>query len=354
MKKAVDLFAGGGGLTVGLKAAGFNVISAVENAREAARVYKANHPEVDLFDGDIREVSGRDLRRLLPGEVVDLIAGCPPCQGFTSLTSKYKRDDARNSLIDEMRRIIVEVRPRAVMMENVPGLSLKGKDRLNSFIDVLKSEGYVINWKVVQVADYGTPQFRRRLVLLAGRGFSIAIPKPTHSKNGEDGLSRWRTVRDVICGLPKPETFRLKVLPKGGTVSDWHYVRQLSPENKERIQLAKPGGSWSDYPDEKRPNCHRNGYRGFSNVYGRMSWDAVAPTMTAGCTTLSKGRFGHPAEDRTISLREAALLQEFPDDYKLPTPYMEYACSVVGNALPCGFAEAMARQVSLALDAERT
>jgi DNA (cytosine-5)-methyltransferase 1 len=347
---AVDLFAGGGGLTVGLKSAGFEVASAVELDLPAAETYAANHADVDLLIRDIRQVRGDELCAEPGG--IDLVAGCPPCQGFTSLTSKYRRDDRRNALIEEMGRIVRELRPRAVMMENVPGLALKGRDRLDKFISELEANGYLVEWGILQVADYGTPQFRRRLVLFAGLGFSIKIPPRSHAQKPTDDLLPWRTTGEIIRNLPSPKVFSKSLLPTGGTVEDWHVVRRLSQANIERLRWAKPGGSWRDIPAEHRVACHQGEYNGFSNVYGRMAWDATPPTMTGGCTTLSKGRFGHPEEGRTISVREAALFQEFPDDYYISTPYMDAACNIVGNALPCGFAAVIARQVRNALEGQ--
>ena len=131
--------------------------------------------------------------------------------------------------------------------------------------------------------------------------------------------------------------------------SDWHVVRSLSALNIERLKAAIPGESWTSIPEHLRPKCHRGGYKGFSNVYGRMEWSQPSPTITGGCTTFSKGRFGHPEGNRTISVREAALLQTFPRDYRLEVPYMEDVCNVIGNALPCDFAEELAKQCYLAL-----
>ena len=149
---------------------------------------------------------------------------------------------------------------------------------------------------VLEVADYGVPQFRRRLVLLAGLGFAIELPRPTHGKVGANGCLPWRTVEDAIGNMPRPPT--LGEAKRKGNVreSDWHIVRDLSPANVRRMQAAKAGKSWREIPEALRPPCHHGGYRGFSNVYGRMEWHKPAPTITGGCTTFSKGRFGHHGE----------------------------------------------------------
>lgn len=340
---AVDLFAGGGGLTVGLKSAGFNVAAAVEIEPHACATYKANHPEVRLLEKDIKKVPGKDLLDLAGGSV-DLLAGCPPCQGFTSLTAKYDTVDPRNQLISEMSRLAREVRPRSLMMENVPGLTRKGRGLYDDLKRTLRGEGYELTEGVLEVANYGVPQFRRRLVLLARLGFAILLPNPTHTKDGADGRLPWRTVKDAIGEMSQPAT--LSEAKRQGSVrdSDWHIVRDLSPVNVKRLQAAQAGKSWTAIPEALRPRCHHDGYRGFSNVYGRMTWDKPAPTITGGCTTFSKGRFGHPVEDRTISVREAATLQTFPDDYRFDVPYMEHVCNVIGNALPCEFAAIVSRR----------
>ena len=346
--KAIDLFAGGGGLTVGLKRAGFAVAAAVELDKHACATYRANHREVNLLELDITEVSGDQLRELAGVEKIDLLAGCPPCQGFTSLNRKGE-NDPRNKLVLQMSRLAEEIRPRAIMMENVAGLTTKGKSLYEELRLKLESLGYVLadSAEVLEVADYGVPQRRRRLVLLAGKGFKIELPAPTHCKREQDGLSRWKSVRDAIGNvedLGNPIVTSEAARQGGGQKSNWHVVRELSAENVKRIKAANPGESRAGIPKDLRPPCHQEKDEGFSNVYGRMQWDEPSPTITGGCTTFSKGRFGHPVEDRTISVREAALLQTFPVDYQFDIPYMEHVCNVIGNALPCDFAEVLAKQ----------
>ena len=342
---AIDLFSGAGGLTVGLKRAGFHVVGAVEIEPNSFTTYKANHPDVRCLTQDIASVSGADLLDFGGIDRIDLLAGCPPCQGFTSLTAKYKdREDPRNALVLEMARLAEEIRPRALMMENVPGLARKGGSLYGRMKTRLQRMGYRLTEGILQVADYGVPQLRRRFVVLGGRGFEIPLPDPTHSGSPNKGLEPWRTVRDAIEKMPDP--INLGEAKAMGHVerSDWHVVRRLSQKNIDRIKAAKAGETWTHIPEHLRPNCHRNGYVGFTNVYGRMTWDRPAPTITGGCTTFSKGRFGHPEADRTISVREAALLQTFPPDYRLNTPYMDHVCNMIGNALPCDFAEILSRQ----------
>jgi len=342
MLSAIDLFAGGGGLSEGLKQAGFKICSAIENNAHAAETFRANHKNTYVFESDIRHVSATELLKrsnLSKGEL-DLLVGCPPCQGFSALTHKYKRTDERNSLISEVSRLIADIYPKAIMIENVPGLMHKGKSYLEQFIFDIKKLGYVVNFDVLQVADYGVPQDRKRFVLLAGRGFEIKIPQATHSRLGINGKKPWNTVKSALENLAPPISLKHTHECGGPQRFNWNVIRDLADINLERLKYLKPGGSRLDIPDELRPRCHK-GNKGFSNVYGRMDFDTVSPTITGGCTVLSKGRFGHPVELRTISVREAARLQTFPDSFQFASDSIDQVCKIIGNALPCEFARVM-------------
>jgi DNA (cytosine-5)-methyltransferase 1 len=341
---AVDVFAGGGGLTVGLKRAGFRVVGAIEIEPAAFSTYKSNHPEVPALKQDVRTVRGRSLLSLASGRI-DLLAGCPPCQGFCSLTHTAKRRDPRNALVREMGRLVAEVRPSAFMMENVPGLASRGKRLFKELLATLEKLKYEVRWGILQAADYGVPQYRRRLVLLAGRGFSIPLPEPTHDRAGRNNRPKWRTLRDAIGDMGPAVTLAKAKETGGPQLYGWHVVRNLTKPNVKRLKAALPGRSRAQLPKKLRPKCHQDSDEGFTNVYGRMRWDQVPVTITAGCTTPSKGRFGHPDELRTISVREAARIQTFPDDYLFDSCFMDYVCDMIGNALPCHFAEVLARQV---------
>lgn len=324
---AIDLFSGAGGLTLGLKNAGFRVLAGVEISSIAASTYRANHPGIKLFECDIRNLSETEILKglkLKRGEL-DLLAGCPPCQGFSTQRTRNKVasiTDDRNELIFEFLRIIEITLPKTIMLENVPGLA---KDwRITSLREKLSKLGYIINDNFAQVKDaanYGVPQRRRRLLVKASRLGVISNPKTTPLK---------KTVRACISQLSKPGT-------TGDCLHD--LVEKRSDKVKKIISLVpKNGGSRSDIPREYWLECHKKNEGGYRDVYGRMRWDDVAPTITGGCHNPSKGRFIHPDQDRAITLREAALLQTFPQDYIFSLDRGKDAVALmIGNALPPEF-----------------
>jgi DNA (cytosine-5)-methyltransferase 1 len=327
---AIDLFSGCGGLTLGLKQAGFRVIGAVELDPLAIETYKANHKRIVVWPQDIRTVSVTGMMRRLNLErgQLDLLAGCPPCQGFSTmatLNGHAAQDDPRNDLVLEFARFVRGLRPKALMMEDVPGLA-KDK-RTEQLVADLEEMGYCCTQDVLDAADYGVPQRRRRFILLAGRGVKIAFGRPARRRRSvREALRRLgrRARRDPLHNMPEEHTAKVM----------------------EIIRLIpKDGGSRLDLGPAHQLACHRR-CDGFKDVYGRMEWDEVAPTITGGCCNPSKGRFLHPVRDRTITLREAALLQTFPSSYFFSLRRGKFsAAQMIGNALPPEFIKRHAKSI---------
>ena len=337
---AVDLFCGGGGLTCGLKQSGFCVVAGVELDKTAAATYSANNPNTIMFNCDIKNITGEDLLAASPNGKVDLIAACPPCQGFSSLTAKYKTNDKRNLLINEVVRLVKQVKPSVILIENVPGLANgRGNKIFQKAISELESVGYVLDYRICDVAEYGVPQHRKRLIVLGAVGEKINVPESTNGN--ERGKSPLKTVRETISGISVPTVFNAKKQANEKISSGWNVIRNISEITFRRLQAIPPEGDRRNLPEVLRPRCHRKKDNGFINVYGRMKWDSPAPTITGGCVTLSKGRFGHPDQMRTISVYEAALLQSFPKDYLFRARSIDEVCKIIGNAVPPYFARVM-------------
>jgi len=318
-----------------LKQAGFDVLGAVELDELAALTYGLNHSTTTVWQRDIRRLSPvavMDRLGLKPGEL-DLLAGCPPCQGFSTMRTLRKTtsvEDKRNSLVAQFGRFAEALRPRALMMENVPGLAddprlLRLQRRLNRL-------GYELTNGVLDAADYGVPQRRRRFVLIGMIGQSVPFAPPD---------PRPSTVRNAIGHLLSTD-FSADPLHRHG--------EQRSSLVQRRIAAIPPdGGSLREAGDEHSLDCRRR-LQGFHDVYGRMAWDKPAPTITGGCINPSKGRFLHPQENRAITLREAALLQTFPRNYRFSLDEGKYrVAELIGNALPPRFVERHARELAHAL-----
>ncbi len=339
---AIDLFCGAGGLTLGLKQAGFQVLAGVELEAVPANTFERNHPEVVCYRRDIRNLGAYELRKrfkLLPGEL-DLLAGCPPCQGFSTLRTRKKMlavSDERNDLLFEFLRFVEALLPKTVMMENVPSLIADG--RMKVFLKRLDQLGYRVGRRTVKVedaADYGVPQRRYRMILLASRIASIGSPKKNEHISVRDCLDAVQLASVGLANDPLHD-----------------FVPNRAPHVAEIIRnVPKDGGSRMALPEHLVLNCHKKKNAGFRDVYGRMAWDKVAPTMTGGCGNPSKGRFLHPSEDRAITLREAAIFQTFPKDYYFDLSQGRGKVALmIGNALPPEFIRQHAVEVYKAIEA---
>ncbi|QOJ27384.1 MAG: DNA cytosine methyltransferase [Ignavibacteriales bacterium] len=328
---SIDLFCGVGGLTEGLQKAGFQTKLAFEIDEIAAKAYKLNHKNTKVITSDIRHVSTKEVKKELGKKTIHLLAGCPPCQGFSSIRRLNKPEpvkDDRNELITEFVRFVKELKPYTFMMENVPGLALD-KSFKKALKDLEKAGYYKPDWKVVNISDYGVPQNRKRLVLVGSRLAPLKIAESTKKR---------KTVRQVIGKLPKPENSK-------------DPLHQIFPIHSEKIlnfikDIPKNGGSRKDLGKHRQLKCHKKENVGFNDVYGRLRWDDFSTTITGGCLNPSKGRFLHPEQDRCISAREASMLQTFPKTYKFPigAPRTKIAL-MIGNALPPEFSRIQAENI---------
>jgi DNA (cytosine-5)-methyltransferase 1 len=321
---AIDLFAGCGGLSEGMRQAGFDIVAAVEIDQDATECYKLNHPGVRLIQKDIRKVKCAEIKRILNNRTLHLLAACPPCQGFSSVRRLNKRKtvrDKRNMLIHEFYRFVRSLKPLTIMLENVP--ALKNYRPFKTIVKKLIELGYEIDYSTIALQKYGIPQRRKRLVLIGSRVEKIAIAISPNIK---------KTVRDFIGDLGSVEC----------TADPLH---KIVAKHTDRIQemiekVPKDGGSRTDLPEEYVLKCHQKVGVGFNDIYGRLRWDDVASTITGGCLNPSKGRFLHPEQNRCITAREAALLQTFPADYKFPTDMSKTSLAIlIGNALPPEFSK---------------
>jgi DNA (cytosine-5)-methyltransferase 1 len=326
---AIDLFSGCGGLSQGLRSAGFDVVAAFDNDADSIAAYKLNHPKTKVFEGDIRDVDTAEIRKLLNGQPLHFLAGCPPCQGFSSmrrLNKKRSKRDPRNNLILQYLRFVKELRPLAIMMENVPGLI--NYTLFKQVFAELQRLGYKPKLQPIRIQEYGVPQRRRRLVVVGSLLGDLNIAEPTDESV---------TVRDVIGHLEAVSRTKDPV---------HRIVKVHTPEVMDRIKATpKNGGSRADVPEYELA-CHKGEKVGFRDVYGRMRWNDYSPTITGGCLNPSKGRFLHPEKNRAITAREAALLQTFPRTYKFPADISKTSIALmIGNALPPKFSHIQSSNV---------
>lgn len=356
----IDLFSGSGGSARGFKDAGFSIRGFVEIDKTARSSFRQNFPEtIEAIPGDITKLKGPALKHFLKQLDVDkketIILACPPCQGFSSARRKSQRDtDSRNELIFEFVRLVKEIQPMAFVMENVPGLANGiGKTFFEKTLEELKRAGYINLWHdILEVADFGVPERRKRLVVIGLKDRTIALSGPslTHRNPNkpENCLPIWKSVKEQIGDLPP--------IKAGKQYSDdpLHKAAGLSPLNLERMAFTPhDGGSRTSWPYRLWLECHKKLREklltGYTDIYGRMKWDFPSPTITGGCAMISKGRYGHPEQNRAISLREAARLQTFPDNFIFEGNFGEIA-KQIGNAVPPLFAQKIAESLLTAIN----
>ena len=336
---AVDLFCGAGGLTHGLLQAGIKVEAGIDIDADAEHAFVTNNPNTTYYRWDVGRKTYTSIEKLFAKDKVRLLAGCAPCQPFSKLTQAIDRHQCWN-LLNNFGRFVVRIQPELVTMENVPELAERGKEVFASFVNTLERLDYEVDWKIVKCEEYGVPQFRRRLVLLASRLGELKVPEGKFLNE-----SKWKTVRKTIGSLPE--------LKSGEEYEGdrLHVAAKLSDLNLKRIKATKrDGGNRRDWPEELVLECHKkeSGER-YHSIYGRMWWDKPSPTMTTLCTGIGNGRFGHPEQHRSITLREAALLQSFPRSYEFWPKDVKLnrgaVSRMIGNAVPPKLAKALGKAI---------
>ena len=335
--KAMDFFCGGGGLTRGLLDAGFEVVAGFDNDERCRATYERNNPAAAFVHANIKSLETEDVTaRLKSGSSEDILfAGCAPCQPFSS---QRKRNGSRRgaTLMREFGRLVEAVLPGFVLIENVPGIAkVGGFSTYRRFLKLLQSNGYRFAWGVLDAKHFGVPQNRRRLVLLANRNGQPGLPRRAFGKN----LRPFVTVGQTIRHFPP-----IAAGEKHAEVHN-HVAASITPLNLERLRATPhDGGDRRAWPDHLWLECHKDDYSGHTDVYGRMYWDRPAPTLTGRCHSISNGRYGHPNQDRAISLREAAALQSFPDSYVFSGSNKHIAMQI-GNAVPVELAKQLGEHI---------
>jgi DNA (cytosine-5)-methyltransferase 1 len=334
----IDLFCGAGGLTHGFVLEGLPVLAGIDMDPACRFPYEANN-QARFIERDLNNVAGDELLALFGDADIKVLAGCAPCQPFSTYAQRYSPDgNGKWGLLYQFARLVEAAAPDIITMENVP--SVTKHTVFHDFIETLKRLHFCVWHSVVDSSLYGVPQSRRRLVLLASKLGEIKIIPPTHAKP--------KTVREAI-GQQRPL--------QAGELSPndrLHAASALSDKNLQRIRASKPGGSWRDWPQQLVADCHQSeSGRTYPSVYGRMEWDKPAPTMTTQCYGFGNGRFGHPEQDRALSLREAAILQGFPRDYLFipDTGVVSFKVlgRLIGNAVPVDLGRAIARSIQFHL-----
>jgi DNA (cytosine-5)-methyltransferase 1 len=340
---AADLFCGAGGLTRGMMDAGIQVVAGFDIDDACRYPYEKNNRPAVFEKRSIADITGKHLKAFYPAGAVRVLVGCAPCQPFSKYTQGLETaDDEKWGLLTQFGRLVGELKPHVVSMENVP--QLQRHSVYDEFIATLRHFGYTISAHEVYCPDYGIPQHRTRLVLFASLLGSIQIIPPTHKPE------KYTAVKDVIGRLPRlkaGETCQSDSLHRSSTLSD---------TNLRRIRNSKPGGTWRDWPKELVAKCHRKKKgKTYSSVYGRMEWDAPSPTITTQFFGFGNGRFGHPEQNRAISLREGAILQSFPRSYEFVRRgdgfNFKTIGRLIGNAVPVRLGEVVGETIKRHVEA---
>lgn len=331
--RAIDFFCGAGGLTCGLLKAGIQVLAGVDICEEYRETYQKNN-HIPFISRNILQIMQNDVLTIIP-DIFDaddvLFAGCAPCQPFSQQRNSAQEHKDRN-LLSAFGALIEQYLPPYIIVENVPGIQKKGYDVFEHFLHLLDTNGYFHQHTILNAKNYGVPQNRRRMVIIASRLIEATLPPATHGS----GATPYSTVIDTIGHYPPIAA------GESCPIISNHKAARLSDLNMQRIQATRhDGGSRTEWPPELVLSCHKKSTSGHTDVYGRMKLHSVAPTLTSKCFSLSNGRFGHPIQDRAISFREAAALQTFADDYVFYGNSDTVMGKQIGNAVPVSMAQAI-------------
>lgn len=341
----MDLFCGVGGLTKGLELAGLNVVAGIDINETCRFAYEANN-QSRFVEGDITTLDAESIEEMYGENDIKILVGCAPCQPFSKYTQRYRKEghkDDKWRLLYSFANIIREVHPHIVSMENVP--ELINEEVFRDFVSALEEEQYHCSWQIVFCPEYGVPQKRKRLVLLASRFGDIQLIPAIYDEN------TYLTVRDAIGNLPELTNGEIS------QTDPMHRVVRMSEKNLARIRQSIPGGTWRDWDEELKLECHKKDTgKSYGAVYGRMNWDEPSPTITTQFYGYGNGRFGHPEQDRAISYREGAILQSFPPDYQfIPEDESEFSLRDlgihIGNAVPVELGRAIGLSINQHLGA---
>lgn len=340
----VDLFCGAGALAHGFLLEGFSVACGYD-IDDACRFPFESNNGAKFVHADIKQIEAKDIAREFTEGLPRVLAGCAPCQPFSQYSRKKK--DPKWKLVSKFAEVAAEVRPEVVTMENVPQLLRYSSGEVyGDLVSTLRKAGYSVRWMVAYCPNFGVPQKRSRLVMIASRIGEAPLPAPTHTKD------EYVTVADTIMGMPR---LRAGEVDSNDSL---HRASHLSDLNLRRIRASKPGGSWKDWPNELVSECHiRETGRGYTSIYGRMEWTLPSPTITTLFYGYGNGRYGHPSQDRAISLREGAALQSFPQHYRFVPPanpvFFRKVGRMIGNAVPVALSRAIAKSVAQQLGKEQ-
>ena len=333
--EVVDLFCGVGALSHGLMRAGFSIQAGYDTDKNCRYAYEKNNG-AKFFTRDVSSLTAEEVASHFTGTLPTVLAGCAPCQPFSTYKQRYDEDPQWN-LVGNFAKLAVQVMPDYVTMENVPALVKYKEGKIFSdFIKTLEGAGYIVDWSIAKCEEFGIPQKRRRLVVVASKSGRRVKLTPQIEKH--------KTVKQAIGNLPK------LLAGEADEHDPLHLTSSLSELNLKRIRASKPGGTWRDWPYNLRAECHKKeSGKTYSSVYARMTWNSPSPTMTTQCYGFGNGRFGHPEQDRAISLREAAILQTFPKNYIfLPPdkqPSLKEVGRWIGNAVPVKLAQAIGNSI---------